>query len=43
MRISRDWLGDYVGHFVRGNRVYMTYAFNPGFESHVGFSAFDLN
>ncbi len=36
------WLGDYIGHFVRGNRMYTTYVVNADKTSHVAFSAYDL-
>ncbi|MBK8255103.1 MAG: exo-alpha-sialidase [Polyangiaceae bacterium] len=36
------WLGDYVGLYVRGTRMYTTYVVNETELSHVAFSAFNL-
>lgn len=36
------WLGDYIGHYVRGNQQYMTYVANSDFTSHVAFRKFQL-
>jgi hypothetical protein len=36
------WLGDYIGHYVRGNRMYTTYVVNSDMTSHVAFAAVNL-
>lgn len=36
------WLGDYIGHYIRGKREYVTYVVNADYTSHVAFQRLDL-
>ena len=37
-RTSPRWLGDYIGFWLQGTSLYMSYADNAGQFSHIGFA-----